>query len=278
MSGEQVVIEELQTTAEQDEQAEHEAFVASLGNEVRAESAPTDEPATADKVIDAPAAAEVPPEQQAGLSTEEITAMLAKVPRIEALETMTNAELRKVHGKLGEFNQVLQELKKAGADNKSEVKLAGLNLKRLQAEYPDLAALLTDDLNDSIGTAKEQAPQVNFDERVAQVRDDLSKEMQVNLLRIQHRDYNAVTQSNDFKVWAQTLPEQDQVQLNDSWDAVYLGEKITDFKEWFGKKETSTNDRKLRLQRAIIPIGTQKAVAPQSMTEEDGFRAALGIR
>jgi hypothetical protein len=286
MAEEQQVVDP-QTTVEQDSQAEQDAFSASFNTEARADEAPAQventEVATETAEVTAEvegaqaAETEAPKAEDVGVTTEQLTAMLAKLPKMEEAEQMTTAEIRKLYGKLGEINRVVQDLQKNGEGGKPAVKLAGANLKRLHEQYPDLAELLAEDLNESASGASETQTQdtSNLDERVAQVKNDLSKEMQHNLLMIQHRDYPAVIQSDEFKVWIQTLPQEEQVKLNDSWDAMYLGEKFTEFKGWRDKKQTGTNQRRERLERAITPIGTQKALVPQAQTEQDGFNAAF---
>jgi hypothetical protein len=289
MAGEEDVIEQPATVAEVESAEESAAFAASFDNEVRADEAP----ATEETVVEAEAETETgdatgeleaetvqtedaTPEEKVGVTAEELTAMLAKLPGLEETNNMSTAEIRKLHGKIGEINRSLIELQKSNQGNSAPVKLAGVTLKRLHEEYPELAELLAQDLNES-GTAGEEAaqPSVNFDEKVAQVKEDLTKEMQTNLLRIQHRDFLTVIQSPDFSVWKQTLPAEDQAELDNSWDAMYLGEKITAFKDWHAQKQTGANQRKERLSRAITPRGNAAPLKPLPMTEEDGFNAAL---
>jgi hypothetical protein len=272
------------TEAEIAQAEEDKAFASSFNKDTRAEEAPvevkTQEQVTTDEEVATETVDEQktePVETKAGLTEEQLTAMLAKLPKYDENVELTQTEIRKLYGKFGEMNQALQELKKGG--NKSEVKLAGATLKNLAEDYPDLAELLAKDLNE-LGTAQQESPK-NDDEinaRVAQVREELSKEMQKNLLMMQHRDFGTVTQTDEFKVWMQTLPEKDQKDIDNSWDAIYLGEKLTEFKTWRDKKQAGTQDRKERLERAITPKGTQAAIKPMAMTEEDGFRAAFTKR
>ena len=289
-------VENDQPTAKEIEDAEiAAAFSASFDTDARADEAPATEQSTdevaeetqiADDEVPADAETEAPPEVKAGVSEEQLTAMLAKMPKIEELETMTTAEIRKVHGKIGEINRALQELQKNGTSKQPGIKLTGANFKRLHEEYPDLAELLAEDLNES--GAREQtaeteaAPQQsplqsneNFDERVAEVKQELYKNMQTSLLLMQHKDYTQVFGSDEFKVWAQTLPADDQSKLEESWDAMYLGEKFTEFKQWRTHKQTGAQERKSRLDRAIVPTGTQAAIKPQAQSLQDGFNAAF---
>lgn len=270
--------------AQADEQAGFDAsFTDARADEAPAEVVEQAQPDATDANAEnaEPARAEeaaAKPEYQVGVTAEQLTAMLAKMPKIEELETMTTQELRKVHGKFGEINSVLQNLQK----NLQESSKPGLNLsqakfKRLAEEYPELAQLLSEDLNE-IGISGAAQPQVNpeeFNNAVAAVKEDLSKQMQHNLLLVQHKDYPTVVTSDEFKVWAQTLPPEEQQELNSSWDAVYLGEKISQFKDWQNKKQNGSAERRERLQRATMPQGKLAAPTPTAMTEEDGFALAF---
>lgn len=280
----------VQETEEQANEAEQSAFTASFTDarvdetpakvetaveeEQAAEVAAEDDPAQVDEP-------EVPAEEKAGLSADELTKMLAKLPSLEESGNMTSAEVRKLHGKIGEINRSLLDLQKNGG-NKPAVKFTGAQFKRLHAEYPDLAELLAQDFSEAEPAETTEKPAVDTDAfkaevntQVAQVKSDLSKEMQHNLLLIQHQDYPKILQSDDFKVWIQTLPEEDRKLMDDTWDAIYLGKKFGEFKDWQSKKTEGTNQRKERLERAILPKGTQKAATPQAQTELDGFNLAF---
>lgn len=276
---------ESQHTAQEVAQAEESAaFSASLNSEVRADKAPTEQENTEEaEVIDASEATlseadavdDKPIEQQVGLTPEQLTAMLAKMPKIEEIEQMTSAEIRKIHGKFGELNRALLELQKNGqTQQQAKVSFNGASFKRMQAEFPELAEILAEDFN-NLGTA--DSPQSNevIESRVAQVREELSKDMQKSLLLIQHKDAPQLLVSDDYKVWKQTLPDEERAKLDDSWDAMYIGEKLTEYKSWYAAKNSGTQERRDRLQRAITPRSTQAALKPQAMTELDGFNMAF---
>lgn len=277
-------VTEVEVTASE----EQAGFDASFGN-ARADEAPAEiteqaqaeaNPEQADTESTDMAQANQAEEQASniGLSAEQVTAMLAKLPKIEEVETMTTQELRKVYGKFGEVNQALKELQASMQNsNKPSLNLSEAKFKRLSEEYPELAELLSEDLKE-IGVASSPQAQIDpnvIEERVATVKEDLARQMQHNLLLIQHKDYPKVVASDDFKVWAQTLPEEDQEELNNSWDAMYLGEKLSNFKDWLNKKNSGTTQRRERLERALIPQGKQAAPTPTAMTEEDGFMLAF---
>lgn len=276
---------ESQQTAQEVAQAEESAaFSASLNGDVRADEAPTEQENTEEaEVIDASEATlseadavdDKPIEQQVGLTPEQLTAMLAKMPKIEEIEQMTSAEIRKIHGKFGELNRALLELQKNGqTQQQAKVNFNGASFKRMQAEFPEIAEILAEDFN-NFGTADNTQSNEVIESRVAQVREELSKDMQKSLLLIQHKDAPQLLVSDDYKVWKQTLPDEERVKLDDSWDAMYIGEKLTEYKNWNAAKNSGTQERRDRLQRAITPRSTQTALKPQAMTELDGFNMAF---
>ncbi|PPD48370.1 MAG: hypothetical protein CTY14_02085 [Methylotenera sp.] len=276
---------ESQQTAQEVAQAEESAaFSASLNGDVRADEAPAEQENTEEaEVIDASEATlsesdavdDKPIEQQVGLTPEQLTAMLAKMPKIEEIEQMTSAEIRKIHGKFGELNRALLELQKNGqTQQQAKVNFNGASFKRMQAEFPEIAEILAEDFN-NFGTADNTQSNEVIESRVAQVREELSKDMQKSLLLIQHKDAPQLLVSDDYKVWKQTLPDEERVKLDDSWDAMYIGEKLTEYKNWNAAKNSGTQERRDRLQRAITPRSTQVTLKPQAMTELDGFNMAF---
>jgi hypothetical protein len=280
-------VEELEGTDVEDvASAEESAGFAASFDEARDDESPANEEQeaveqeaeSADSQDDAVEAKAPQPDMPvAGVTGEQLTAMLAKLPEIDKLGDMTSSELRKVHGKIGELNRTLQELQKNSAA-KGSLSLAGKSFKRLNEEFPEIAEILAADLNEAgfAGGSNDQArlePLVN--ERVLQVQEQMQRDMQMNLLKIQHRDYLDVVKGDDFKVWMQTIPVEDQKQINDTWDAMYLGEKISAFKSWRDKRNEGSFSRKERLQRAITPKGLQQKAQQSALSEEDGFRAAF---
>jgi hypothetical protein len=292
---EQVQEDQQEVTAEelsQQEADESAGFAASFGEQARGDEPPAEEQNEPEEQEAGEAQEEAVAEQAAdeaggeadsrvaGVTEEQLTAMLAKLPKIEELETMTTAEIRKLHGKFGDINRTLQELQKGNAA-KPGVRLAAAKLTRLQENFPELAEMLAEDLNDSAELGGSPSVDVEalvnqqVDEKVKAAREEMEQRMQMNLLKIQHRDCFEIPKSDEWKVWLQTLPADEQEKIGDSWDADYLGSKLTEFKSWRDTKHQGSQQRKARLERAITPKGVAQAVKPAVMTEEDGFAAAF---
>ena len=267
---EEVLEEQQVVNAETAEANEQAGFASSFGEEVRADEAPADNEPEQEQQDEQSEDGEA--EEEAGLTAEELTAMLAKIPKIDEVEQATAAEIRKLHGKLGEFNRHLQELKTArtGAG-----KLDASKLKRLNEDYPELAQILADDLNEAGFDNTSQQPAIDYSQQMAQVKDEMYKDMQKNLLLIQHQDVFDVVATDEYRVWKQTQPAEVQQQLDTSFDAMFLGKQITAFKEWRGKKSTGTQQRQTILERALNPKGTQPKAKSVALSELDGFMAAF---
>ena len=108
-----------------------------------------------------------------------------------------------------------------------------------------------------------------FDERIKTSLDQTSKAFEQKLLTVQHRDWKTVTQSQDFIGWKETLPPEEKAELDVSWDAEYIGAKLTEFKDWKAKTQQSKQTNAKRLEAAITPkSGSSGKTVP---SETDAF-------
>jgi hypothetical protein len=310
--------EQQQTDLAQDAAEESAAFDASFEEEARGDEPPATEPEksteeesgeTAESTEIAEAQADESTEEQppivfAGMTEAQLTATLAKIP---ALEQTSQAEMRKLHGKLGEFNRTLQELQKSGT-NRTSVKVAKEQLKRLNEEFPEIAEMLAEDLSgfDLSGsgvTESDISPKVEklVADGITAVTTNLERDMKVSLLKIQHgenfqsllyeqeqvtedgvikirpkKDENGnLIQQPDFAVWLQTQPEAERTKIEDTWDPVYLSGKLTEFKDWRNKKQQRSQNRQGRLRNAISPNTSGAPARTGPPTEEDGFNSVF---
>jgi len=293
-------VQEVQQDEEQDQeeqlsQAEAEesaAFAASFG-ETRGDEPPVNEEAgqegnQAEEGAEASEQAGDSQEEQSGEEQQQEPIVFAgltesqlaeKLAKIDTLEQMSAAEMRKMHGKIGEFNGALKELQKNGG-NRAAMKVAKDQFKRLSEDYPEIAEMLAEDLSGldfagGGGGLSEDVVEQRVTERVSEVKEELSREMQMNLLKIQHRDYVDVYASDQFRTWLQSQPKEEQEKIENSWDAVYLSEKLTEFKSWRNEKQNTSAQRQQRLRNAIPPKTTQGAVKAGPASEEDGFNSVF---
>lgn len=208
-----------------------------------------------------PAGEEKQPEHElprmAQITEAQFNDLMTKVSQIDDGKRQIDA----LNGHLGGMKQVVEGLKQ---QRKS---LTPGQLKRVSAEYPELAEALQSDLSELSGATVDP---VEIDKRVETAVEArvgaVSVAFETKLLRFYHRDWEQVANSPDFIAWKGALPAEELAKLNDSNDGEYIADKLTEFKaakatkdkaatEAAAKAQTS-NSRQKRLEAAVQPRGT----------------------
>jgi hypothetical protein len=211
----------------------------------------------------------------------ELKALIEKVP---GLETRISEEIRKVYGKVGELQGLLKQPRK----------FAG-SLKRLKAEFPEIAEMLEQDLTDADAPVAEATADAKgkdakpgeavdiekiVETAIAKTRDVTSKE----LLTYLHPTWEQDCNTPEFGEFVKSLPEAEQAKYLTSSNAVVAAECFTKFNGWktakaeAAKKSQKSGSRKQeRLEAAITPSGDGKppttAIDDQAAFEQ-GFKEA----
>lgn len=198
------------------------------------------------------------PKLIAGYTEEQIKELVTTVEALKQRES-------KIFGSMGSLKQSIESLR--STPQAQALNLSPDKFKRLSADYPELAALLAEDLSGmSVGSSVNTE---QFDERIKTSLDQTSKAFEQKLLTVQHRDWKTVTQSQDFIGWKETLPPEEKAELDVSWDAEYIGAKLTEFKDWKAKTQQSKQTNTKRLEAAITPkSGSSGKTVP---SETDAF-------
>lgn len=244
--------EELPTTLENAEET-------STDSTENAES--TNEDKSAVENVDAP-------EEKPAPTQEDILNQLMKIPE---LETLTKSEVRKIYGKFGEMQQVINAIQ-SQPTGKAKLKVSDA----FREEYGDLAALIENSEIEGVangGTNIEQELNV----RVEAIKQDF----ETKILSMQHKDWKTVAQTPEFAEWVSKQDAETQDQLANSWDALFISEKLTEFKSSRNNVAPINNtNNATRLEDAITPA-TKGGVKPRTESEDDafasGFKVARGI-
>ena len=222
-----------------------------------------------------------------GLTPSAIRQRLAKIDEMDALK----AEMQQLvqhrdrqYGTIGEMKQRLQQLQDRPAQ--SSTRLTSANLKRLSGEYPELAELLTQDLNEAIEIGGAPATAASFDpqqieqllaNRTAEVerraQDGTMRQVQQLLLARDHPDWKDVAASADFTLWKANLDPSERTMLDNSWDSNMISSALTAYKSWQGKQQERTVSKRNRLERAIQPNGVY--ATNDTAGEVDAFMAGF---
>lgn len=216
------------------------------------------------------------PEQDAGTVAEVTEQQPAKEPTIADLlaviedQKTEQQKLRdKVFGKVGELQQKIDAVKPAAGG------LSPKAAERLKAEFPELHEMLFGEADDTTVQPDHQAAQV---QTVVVPAEDGTKTLERRLLTRDHKDWEQVVATDEFASWRDNvLNSEDATALDDSWDADFISQKITEFKEWRAgeaKKNTDQQTRQERLNDAITNRGIPR-VSTSSLGDDDEEAAML---
>lgn len=226
---------------------------------------------------------EPPAPKPANITEQDWAELQSKATAIDEIKAESQRKFDTLAGNLGGMKQLIEQLRQRGG-----VKLSPGQLKRTAAEFPELEAMLTEDLNEVLSAPNQAAidPE-EIDKRARALMDaELPKvvaAMEKKILRSYHRDWVDVVRSKEFQDWEATLPQAERDQLKTSTDGEYIADKITEFKEAAkakakaaadaAAKQPRSNARQARIESAVAPRGTGgHAEAP---SEDDDYLAGV---
>lgn len=239
--------------------------------------ATTDEPGAATGTGETPGESPAATPEIFGLSQDQFDYLMAQADGFSTYREQQEQTLRKIFGKLGEVNNILTQLR---TSRPAGFKMPDKGLQRLAAEFPEMARSLQDDLNEVLSqmSAPASAPfsAQEMEEMIKPKLDDTlstaEKRVELRLLRREHPDWKAVTESDPYRFWKErVLPPDQAEELDESWDADLVGKQLTAFKAWRDDQKKRAASQRTRLERAIDPTrGTSEPT-----TEPEGEEAAF---
>ena len=233
-----------------------------------------------------PSKQEKKPDDQIVATAEEAEKPLTRAEMQIAIEGLTQ-RLAKVHdtasGQIGNLQQKIEQIRTAGSGLSPKAK------ERLSADFPELADILFSGVPDApvipaAQVVKDQSPSIDIDKVVNSAKESATQAMELRLLGRDHKDWETVVVSPEFKTWTATIPVAEQQQLANSWDADFVSSKITEFKNFVQaktQKDTALAEKnaelKKRLESAIQPRGVSSNAQSYNVDDEEaameeGFR------
>ena len=184
--------------------------------------------------------------------------------RLADLEQRLAKTHDKAFGEIGGLKQKIESAKSASSGLSTKAK------ERLMAEFPELADILFDG-----STHEVDAPQVK---QVSS--EELEQKFELRLLKRDHPDWETIRTQPEWLQYMATLQPQEQVELNNSWDADFVSKHFTTFKGWktaqteTQKKTADEKTRKKeeltkRLSAALQPQGVQRSGTEYSDDDEE---------
>ena len=225
---------------------------------------PTETPVQTEQAKDetpaAPAPAEPAPIKYAQIPEDEYLSLKATAAKFPELEARSQQQLDKAFGKIGGLERLVQESRTSGGGLTKE------DVEQFRGDFPELAGVLEKMVGPKQGNTDEVNPKLA----------ELERKFETRLVTRAHRDWQEVANSGDFKAWTATKPDAFRQQLATSWDADFLIDTLTEFKETrkapAAPAPAKVSTRKDVLQSAIQPRGT---VAHQGGNDDDEFMAGF---
>ena len=214
------------------------------------------------------------------LTADQWRSVQDKLAEIETFRGETSKKIDAAHGRYGELNRTLQQMQQRTSTG---VKFDAAKFKRLGADFPEIAAMLAEDLSESFQGSVQAAPVFNPEEieqkvsgRVAEEVQKIAVKAEMRELARRHADWKEVINTKEFVEWGKTLPPQELAELGASVDADYISPRLDQFKA-YREKVTAVAQKKQsgakRLEAAITPQGS--ASSPHALTERDLFKAGF---
>lgn len=208
----------------------------------------------------------------AGLTESQIKSLLERSARVDAIED----QLRKAHGKIGELNGTLQELKSHKGQPTQSAPAAPVDDEELAAvvrDYPEFAKLAEDRARRIVaeamaGNTPQQGPSPD------DLRAEVSRDVQMLLMDTLHDGWRDTVQSQDFSLWIATQPAEVQQRYATTESAKELAGILKSFTTTREATQDRSARNRQRLEAALTPSGTS-AKTQHAPSAEDEFAAGF---
>ena len=219
-----------------------------------------------------------------GLRESQVKTLLERAARVDAIEE----QLRKAHGKIGELNGSMIELRQTRQQpavkqqqNDNEL-LDDSFFESLAADYPELPATIEQKAQRMAQEILEQQgytqqPQEQQYQQPAQSASadpyEIQKAIGIAVMDATHNGWRETVQSQDFQLWLATQPERARTAYENTVDPSELWGIINGFNSHSAAIGKTTRNRQ-RLDAAIVPDARSGKVS-HAMTEEEAMIAAF---
>ncbi len=205
-----------------------------------------------------------------GLTASEIKSLLQRAAKVDSIEDA----LGKAHGKIGELNRTLQELKSSGQRPTQQQAPAGgyddESLTEFESTFPEFAPAVE-------ARARRIAQEVMQQSAQAGQQPDpeaVSKAVNLAVMDATHKGWRDTVASQDFDLWIATQPDSVRQTYATTWDHNELGEILGQFSVSRRAVADRTTKSKQRLEAAITPDSRALRVS-RAATELDAMQAGF---
>lgn len=185
-----------------------------------------------------------------GLTDSQRKTLMAGIPDLIQFKKETADTIRKLHGTIGELKGTIKQMQPAEAPAR---KFQADGLKRLHAEYPELAEALAEDLSGISLGGESKSSDGNAD-----AVSEFARKLEVERLEAivdEHPDFYTVKEAPEFKLWLATQNAEYQERLKSSQNPVFVAKGISLFKNHRDESIKRSKSKEKRLEGAITPNG-----------------------
>ncbi len=243
----------------------------------------TTTPEQEDEPQDQPVENEEPPVEYVQLTRQEAEELRSYGQTITSLQADNKRLFDTAFGKIGGLQQGIQQMlerKQAETSSGAKVEVTDDDMAPF-ADFPELSGAFRKAIENVAskmrGTGGQSFDPSLVDQRLNPAlnafKEDLLNKNETRFLARQHRDWKEVTNSAEWNAWLDTKPIEYVNQLADSWDADFVGDAISEYKESIKKTKQQNTNRQSVLEAAVAPrsSGNQS----RSRTEDDDFEAGF---
>lgn len=243
----------------------------------------TTTPEQEDEPQDQPVENEEPPVEYVQLTRQEAEELRSYGQTITSLQADNKRLFDTAFGKIGGLQQGIQQMlerKQAETSSGAKVEVTDDDMAPF-ADFPELSGAFRKAIENVAskmrGTGGQSFDPSLVDQRLNPAlnafKEDLLNKNETRFLARQHRDWKEVTNSAEWNAWLDTKPIEYVNQLADSWDADFVGDAISEYKESIKKTKQQNTNRQSVLEAAVAPrsSGNQS----RSRTDDDDFEAGF---
>lgn len=209
----------------------------------------------------------------AGLTESQIKSLLQRAARVDSIEE----QLGKAHGKIGELNRTLQEIRSTGQrptqNHAPADSVDDQALSEFESTFPEFAPAVE-------ARARRIAQEVLQQAQQTQSAGDSSdpeaigKAVSLALMDDKHPDWRKTVASDDFALWIASQPDGVRQTYASTWDHRELGGILGKFSASQRAVVDRATKSKQRLEAALTPDGSPSRVA-HATSDQDAFIAGF---
>ncbi len=215
---------------------------------------------------------ETPAVEYAQLTKAEYEELKARAALVEDLKATADRSFGTAFGKIGGIERQLKDLT-SGA----QVEISQEDIDTLRGDGFEPLAVALEKVRSMRGLPG-GVDQAKLDELVQQriapalegIGTKVDQAVEARLLKRAHPDWQQVTATPEFNAYAASLPNAVQAELANSWDADFIGEHLTKFKQSRKPAAPAADDasaRRSRMSAAVTPRGAGGHAAPSQVDD-----------